>query len=340
MANSFFVNEVPDSWILNILGNDIFKELSLLGYACSKGGRNDYNGEDIAIHMWWRNALPFKDAKKNVVFVTHTDDKGKEISLQQMKDDFDLYVCMSKEDAQFLTELGYDKKKVFGIDLPVRNSYIKPLTLAIFSNCYPDNRKNERWVLDYCQSHPDSKLVNFAFLGSGWYRVGEKLSELGCSFSWHCISRNLPHEYFYQQLLLSQYDYYIYMGFDGGAMGTYDAYAMGLELCVADDGYHKAIPDIAYKFNNQEEFNQCLDSIIEKQRRRIDFFDMHSVRNYVKELSYICEKGEYPYKVDPVFDYSVKEKRRGNYFKMSIRRYQELLMTMISKIYIRKKYSA
>lgn len=340
MDNSFFVNEVPDSWILNILGNDISRELSLLGYKCRKGGRNDYDGEDIAIHMWWRNALPFKSAKKNVVFVTHTDDAGKESSLMQMKDDFDAYICMSKEDAQFLKELGFDENKVFGIELPVRNNYIKPLSLAIFSNCYADGRKNERWLLEYCETHPDAKLVNFVFLGGGWYRVGEKLSALGCSFTWHCIGRKLPHEYFYQQLSLSEADYYLYMGFDGGAMGTYDAYAMGLNLCIADDGYHKAIPDIDYKFNNQTDFNHCLDEIIARQRRKIDFFDSHSVRNYVNELAYVSINGKYPYEDNSEFDYSVKQKRRDNYFKMTIKRYKELVLTDISKLIIRKKYNA
>ena len=50
MTSDFFINEVPDSWILNILGNDIYNELSLMGYHCGKGRRNDYNGEEIVIH--------------------------------------------------------------------------------------------------------------------------------------------------------------------------------------------------------------------------------------------------------------------------------------------------
>lgn len=338
MNRSFFINEVPDSWILNILGNDIVNELLSLGYKCRKGGRKEYAGEDIVVHMWWRNAVPFKLAKTNVVFVTHTDDSGKEISLKQMKDDFDVYVCMSKEDACFLKELGFDENKVFGIELPVRNTYIKPLSLAIFSNCYIDSRKNEKWLLEYCEHHPDAQLVNFIFLGRGWGPIGDKLNKLGCSFTWHCISRNLPYEYFFQQQSLSQADYYLYMGFDGGAMGTYDAYAMGLNLCIADDGYHKIIPDIDYKFNNQLEFYDCLDKVIAKQKRKYVFFEEHSVRNYVKELAYVSINRKYPYCDASSFNYSVKEKRRENYFRMSYKRYKELYLTILSKILLKIKH--
>lgn len=330
-----FISNPGVEWILQILGNDILNGLTKLGYNCRMGQYHEYDGEEVCFHLWWRQAVPYKDAKINAVFVTHVDDSIKEADLVAMKDQFDIFFCMSPEDAVFLQELGFDKHKVFGLNLPSRNTYIRPVTLAIFSNCYTKMKtKNEQWLLDYCATHKDSRLVNFCFIGHGWGEVGERLSQYGCSFEWHCIDRSLPYEYMFQQLKLTSADYYLYMGMDGGAMGTYDAYAMGLELCVADDGYHKSIPDQSLRFLNQEEFNYCLDQIIDKQVRRFEFFKANSIDNYVSKVAYILENRKYPEGsiVINSLDYSVKDKRRSNYFPLSFKRFRQLLITPIMKL--------
>jgi len=332
--NRIFINESGAEWILHILGDDIYHGLKQQGFVCRKGEYHEYENEEICFHMWWRRAVPYKDAKINAVFVTHVDDSIKEADLVAMKDQFDIFFCMSPEDAVFLQELGFDKHKVFGLDLPTRNTYIRPVTLAIFSNCYTKMKtKNEQWLLDYCATHKDSRLVNFCFIGHGWGEVGEQLSQYGCSFEWHCIDRSLPYEYMFQQLKLTSADYYLYMGMDGGAMGTYDAYAMGLELCVADDGYHKSIPDQSLSFLNQAEFNQCMDRIIEKQHRRYEFFKVNSVENYVKTVAYILINGKYPDDSNVIdrLNYSVKEKRKSFYFPLSLKRLKQPFVTMIVK---------
>lgn len=333
--NSLFIDEAGGNWILKILGDDICNGFSKLGVVCRRGSYSDYKGEDISLHMWWRRAQPNKGAKVNAVFVTHCDDILKEHDLISMKNNFDLFFCMSPEDAQFLVELGYDEKRVFGINLPTRNTYIKPLSIAIFSNCYSKMKvKNEQWLLDYCNNNQNSKYANFCFIGHGWGEVLTQLSDMGCSFEWHCVDRSLPYEYMFQQLKLVNMDYYIYMGMDGGAMGTYDAFAMGLELCVSDDGYHKCIPDKAYSFLNQDEFNNCLNRILDKQVRKIDFFKRNSVENYVSSVAYIIENGVYPQTNEPSTDisYSVKEKRRSNYFPLSFKRLRQPLVSLVIKL--------
>lgn len=332
MKPSIYISNASSNWILRILGEDIQKNLRSLGYNARVGSYHDYGKEDIAFHMWWRTAVPYKEAKTNAVFVTHIDDKGKEYDLLLLKDKFDIFICMSEEDAQFLKELGFDSNKVFGISLPVRNTYVKPLVLAMFSNCYPDNRKNEKWIIDYCRTHEDCKYVIFMFLGRGWEYVGKELNELHSSFVWYSISRDMPHEYFYQQLAMMQADYYLYMGMDGGAMGSYDAYALGLNLCISDDGYHKSIPDIEYSFTNQQGFEKSLDEIIEKQKRKINFFTSHSGENYTKKLAYILCNRNLPEDSNiQSFDYSVKEKRRGNYFRMTLHRLKQPFVTKYLK---------
>ena len=297
--SSIYVCQDSQDWILKILGEDILKGFEKLGWTCHSGRYAGYDGEDVALHMWWRTAQPYKAARCNAVFITHTDDIYKENDLVRMKDDFDAYFCMSEEDGRFLVELGYDPAKVFGFALPVRNHYVRPLQIGIFSRCYSDKRKNEDWLVNYCASHPDATLVNFVFIGAGWARVVESLSALGCSFSWHDISRKLPYEYFHQQLMLKDLDYYLYMGMDGGAMGTYDAYAMGVPLFVTDDGYHKEIPDQEYGYVDYDSFSSQLDEIIARQRHRIDFFSSHDVDHYVARVAAVLDPSAGPEQAAP-----------------------------------------
>ena len=340
--NSFYIGGGTD-WIISYIANDIVRELKNRGLSVRSGDFLDYQGEDVAFQMWWRQAQPYPKAKHNSVFITHTDDKTKEADLIKMKDLFDSYICMSEEDSQFLVELGYDPTKVYGLALPIRNAYIRPVIIGIFSNCYPDNRKNQTWLLEYCKTHKNAQLLNFVFMGIGWENVCKELATYKCSFEWHCASRSLPSEYFFQQLKLSNIDHYLYMGMDGGAMGTYDAYAMGASLCVSDDGYHKDIPDIDRKFETKDELFQHLDEICSRQRKKIDFFESHSIAHYVDKLLMVWEGNGNKLSrtnvdVTPRNYPSVKEKRRANYFPLSYRRLYQLITSIIHKRLYKRQY--
>lgn len=337
MYKSAFIEIESQDWIINILGKDIKNGLEKEGYKCRIGKYDEYKGEDISFHMWWGLTQPHKDAKVNALFVTHTDDQYKEDRLLKIKSDYDFYFCMSPEDAQYLIELGYDKTKVYGINLPIRNTYIRPITMGIFSRCYPDKRKNEEWLLRYCRTHPSSKLVDFVFIGQDWGGVVKQLEAIGCSFQWHNVSRGMPYEYMYQQLKMTNLDYYIYMGMDGGAMGAYDAYAMGASLCISDDGYHKCIPDIENKFLNEDEFVKRMDSIIDKQQRKIDFFSKNTSDDYAKRIAYVLENRAYPQTYElPLINYSVKEKRKANFFHRGLLYYAYLYISMTLKNKVNK----
>ena len=262
VINSVYISYVGEDWILRILADDIYRGIQQMGLMCNIGPLENYAGEDVCYHMWWRSAIPVSKAKINAIFITHTDDIFKEKELLDMKDKFDYFVPMSLEDEKFLIELGFDRNKVRGINLPARNTYIRPMSVGIFSRCYSDKRKNEQWLLDYCKQNNNCKYINFVFIGQGWGNFVSELSSYGCSFQWINVSRSMPYEYMYQQLELSRLDYYLYMGMDGGAMGAYDAYAMGVKLCISDDGYHKNIPDMEYSFESKEEFVAQLDRIV------------------------------------------------------------------------------
>lgn len=337
-----FINNHGDSygWIMQILEEDIKREAKALGYECNSGDYKDYNGEEIYYDFNYHIAVPVKEAKHRSVFYTHLNLNLDEKELVSIKDDFDSFICMSPEDVQFLIELGFDPKKVFGLTLPVRNTYVKPLTIGMFSACYPDGRKNEAWITEYCREHTIAQLVNFIFIGPRWGHVVEELGKYNCSAEWHNISRKLPYEYQYQQNQLADLDYYIYIGMDGGAMGTYDAYAQGVPLCVTYDGFHKSIPDLDYVFDDKEGFFAELTKIILKQKRRIEYFKTHGPTDYVKWLIKVWEGDVSNILTEDdkkclSFD-NVVEKKRSQYYKLNFHRLKTFLSTKVHRLLIKR----
>ena len=309
---------VSADWIIGTIAKDIKRVLEQEGIDCDFGGQEKYSGQEICYHLGYAYAKPFKSARVNSVFITHIDDKIKEKSLVAMIDDFDSFICMSIEDESFLTALGIPEKKVFGITLPVRNNYIRPLSLGIFSSYYKDGRKNEEWITRFCCEHQNSQLVNFVFIGPGWQEFLNKLTKLGCSFEWHNVSRSMPYEYEFQQSKLASLDYYFYLGMDGGAMGTYDAYAYGVKLMVTDNCYHKDLPFLEYSFDNYNDFEKSLKKVVDSHEDRLVFFGENNVKKYANTLFSIWQ-GSFVRSRSP-FKQEVLKKRRENYFPLTVRR--------------------
>lgn len=311
------------------IADDIQKNAELLGYSCRCGKTEDYQGEEICYHLNYAIAKPIKQARHNSVFYTHLNDVFQELNIVEEKDSFDSFICMSPEDSQYLIELGFDKSKVYGRVLPVRNNYIKPISIGIFSACYPDGRKNEQWLIDFCKEYESSKNINFVFIGQGWDGVVKELESLGCTFEWHNVSRKLPFEYQFQQNKLSSLDYYIYMGMDGGAMGAYDAYAQCVPLCITLDGFHKAIPDIDYSFDNKQTFIEELFKVVSRHDRRLKFFLDNNPADYVKwiidvwngKVSQVLTEDD---KRCLSYD-SVVSKKREQYYAPTLKRFKNYL---------------
>ncbi len=338
-----FINDYGYShnWIMGKIADDIQKNAEILGFSCRCGKTEDYQGEEICYHLNYAIAKPIKQARHNSVFYTHLNDVFQELNIVEEKDSFDSFICMSPEDSQYLIELGFDKSKVYGRVLPIRNSYIKPISIGIFSACYPDGRKNEQWLIDFCKNNEKARYANFVFIGQGWDKVVKELESFDCSYEWHNVSRKLPFEYQFQQNQLSQLDYYIYMGMDGGAMGTYDAYAQCVPLCVTFDGFHKAIPDIDYQFDNKQTFFNELDRIVSKHYSRLSFFSTNNPENYVKWIIDVWQdKGENIItEVDKnclSYD-SVAAKKREQYYTPTFKRFKNYLAWKFYKWKLKRK---
>ena len=198
-------------------------------------------------------------------------------------------------------------------------------------------------MIDYCKTHEQAQLANFVFIGRDWGAVIKELEECGCSTTWVNITRKLPYEYQYQQNILQGLDYYLYMGMDGGAMGTYDAYAQGVPLCVTFDGYHKCIPSLDFSFDNQKGFIDCLDKIFKKQEDRLCFFSSSSPKQYSEWLIGIW-KGENLMTLSErdkkCLSYNnVLEKKRDQYMPLTFTRLKMLIKWKLGRVKNNSKYN-
>ena len=327
------ISGMDPGWIIGKISSDLKSHFIRQGIECEVGTPSDYNNQEVCYHMGWAYASPQKEARINSVFITHIDDQFKEILLKSLRGKFDSFITMSVEDEQFLIDLGFSSQTCFGLILPIRNTYIRPLSLGIFSGCYLDGRKNEQWLLDFCKSNETSTFFNFTFIGPDWGKFVEKLALLDCSFEWHHTSRKMPFEYEFQQQKLKDVDYYFYPGFDGGAMGSYDAYFYGTKLIIADDGYHKSIPNIDYPFQDQDQFMSVLKELGIKQKEKIDFFKNNNVVNYANNLLKIWNNNYDGKNVSIDVEKNVLMKKRRFYKKISFRRVLSLSKRTIYKFF-------
>lgn len=168
----------------------------------------------------------------------------------------------------------------------------------------------------------------------------KELGQYECSSEWHNVSRKLPYEYQFQQNKLTNLDYYIYMGMDGGAMGTYDAYSQCVPLCVTFDGFHKSIPDLDYIFDNKEGFFTELTKIITKHKRRLDYFAFHTPLNYVKWLIDVWE-GKVENRITDedkkcLSFHNIVDKKRSQYYNLSFSRFKIYLSAFIHRYVIKQ----
>ena len=311
---------VDPGWIIGKISDDIENYLHSKGIICRSGFPQNYQGEEICYHLGYAYAKPESKAEVNSVFITHIDDTLKEKLLLSIKNSFDTFVCMSENDRQYLIELGLDPKKVFGLKLPVRNDYVKPISLGIFSSCYKDGRKNEEWLLAFAKVNVDALLLNFVFIGSYWGEFLNMFAKTNCSFEWHNANQKLPYEYKFQQDKLSHLDYYFYLGFDGGAMGSYDAYAYGNKLILINESYHIDIPKVDYPITTYADFEDVVTRICNDQREKINFFKDNSVEHYVENLMKIWSNQTNNSTDAAIESNHILDQRRSHYNRITLRR--------------------
>lgn len=206
-------------------------------------------------------------ARLKSAFVTHVDDSAKVKLISNLQiAGVDLVFMSPAHSLEISSMLGFPKSFfniLLGTDLVNTKRRMK---IGIFSKCFPDGRKNEKWLIEFAKKN-SLEDCEFIFIGVGWERIRDRLEAAGAQVKLYDGIQYPYPEYsdfprFYKDL-----DLYIYPGFDEGAMGALDAYVLGVHLLISNQGFHKEfeIEDSSF-FSNYEEFSLNLKSALQKYR--------------------------------------------------------------------------
>lgn len=342
----YIVEPIDQGWIIERLMRDIAAELMCRGIPTRIGASEGYAGEDVVFNS--RYLVPLSDAraKVNSLFITHVDDKIKEMQLKASFKGFNSFVCMSPQDADFITALKGGRNGVVGIDLPTRDLKVRPIRLAMFSACYEDGRKNETWITDYFRDKPAAYKQNFifCFMGWGWEKFCTTLGELDMNYEIYRYSRFTPGEYDLYKEMLPSMDALIYLGFDGGAMSVYDGINAGLDIIASNISYHRGLGDSVTLFDDPVGFFRELDRLHAKNTGRKEVLQQRSVVAYTNQLVAHWNtllQGEPPARdcvtLDPLGPSEEKTLRmfRGHYKRLSLSRIRSAAIRLGQSIFLK-----
>ncbi len=272
------VNSDQD-WIFNKFAVKMEEMLLSLGVdvTISTDSRNDV---DINHHI---PLAAYKAYPNDTLMITHVQNTKVLFLLKKQLEVAGMGICMSKETMNRLAEYGVPRYKLCYIN-PAQDNIIKPrkYTIGITNRCYDnvDVRKRADSLLDALDG-VEAAYFRFVIMGSGWDRIIEKMKESGFEVEYY------P-EFIYDiyTMLMQRIDYFLYMGFDEGAMGYLDAMAAGVGTIVTPQGYHLDVDcPIDYPCSTTKQFRDAFLDLQKRRKRKAEAVKEWNWNNYaVKHL--------------------------------------------------------
>ena len=116
-------------------------------------------------------------------------------------------------------------------------------------------------------------------MGAGWDEIVVQIRQMGFEVEYY----NEFDKHIYKQLMPSL-DYWLYYGFDEGAMGYLDALAAGVKTIATPQGFHLDIEGgLAFPCNTIEEFVRALKQIQDEKKKISDAVKNWTWENYAKK---------------------------------------------------------
>ncbi len=223
----------------------------------------------------------YKPMKCDTLMITHVD-TGKKIEvLKKQLQVAGMGICMSKDTMDKLSLCGVPRVKLCYIN-PAHDHRISPhrYIIGITHRCYDgdDVRKRASAILDALEGVcPD--YFKFIIMGSGWDDILQKMETKGFFVDYYPdfdIDKYVR--------IMSEIDYYLYMGFDEGSMGLLDALYSGAGAIVTPQGFHLDLKEgIDYMCNTAEDFRNVFLSLQKKRELRRSMVETLTWKNYAKK---------------------------------------------------------
>lgn len=273
------IDSTNRQWILGKMAERLASSLGAFGLSADIG---DGPRDDVDVNHWmlylqpWRHYYPapgffnsdWRPAPtKHTAMITHVDDP---LKVQVLRDSIpkilDAGICMSRMTVAEVAGYGVDPARLTFIS-PAHDSKVTPrrIVVGMTTRLYPDGRKREDDLMHVARS---MRLDAFRFelVGEGWDDVAVVLRNAGAEVE---LFANLPYDAILDRL--SRFDYYLYMGWDEGSMGTLDALAAGVKTIVTPQGFHLDLPGgITHPFHDADELAEVFRSIAAGRQQLID----------------------------------------------------------------------
>jgi len=140
----------------------------------------------------------------------------------------------------------------------------RSIKIGMSGRVYSDGRKNEKW-LTYISNLMSLENFEFHFFGSGWENTANKLELANAVVTLHQETESFEtdHENILSSLPLL--DYWMYLGFDEGSMGSLDAALAGVPLIATPQGFHLNLPHEIFKpVQNENDLFEVMKGLSEK----------------------------------------------------------------------------
>jgi hypothetical protein len=209
----------------------------------------------------------------NTLAITHVDRPAKLHVLKQRLKKVDLGICMSRMTLEQLVLCGIPREKLCFIS-PAHDQDITPrrIVIGITTQIRPDGAKRESVLIKTAHTIR-LDAFHFEIIGPRWEKVIPHLKAAGATVNYLPGSYrqdNTEHLRIVRERLRT-FDYYLYMGWDEGSMGTLDALAAGIPTIITPQGFHLDLNGgVTYPFKNSADLCAILQNLARERQRRID----------------------------------------------------------------------
>ena len=254
-----------DGWIFGKFANKMKEELIKLGQEVDISPVEDVSA-DINHHISRGGPNYFLDEGNvlRTIMVTHVDSREKKDKLLFQTTHGAVGICMSSDTYKNMVAGGIPQEKLCYVN-PAQDGEIKPrkIVLGITNRCYKkiDLRKRDDALLVISRKL-NCNIFKFKIMGSGWDETVNQMRDLGFEVEYYPeFDREIYKE------LMPSLDYWMFFGFDEGAMGYLDAVAAGVKTITTPQGFHLDVKGgLTYSCKTIQDFTDVLLKIqIEKE---------------------------------------------------------------------------
>ena len=225
-----------DGWVFGKFANKLQDELTKMGHEVEVGDTEDITA-DVNHYISYGRLSQFCNTANTVktTMITHIDCQMKRDLIAFQAQHGAVGICMSAETMNMLASWGIPRDKLCYIN-PAQDGVIRPrkIVLGITNRCHGeyDFRKRDDLILKVCQNL-DPQFFRLKIMGNGWDEIVQEIQTLGFEIEYY---NEFDKETYIQ--LMQSLDYWLYYGFDEGAMGFLDALAAGVKTIATPQGYH------------------------------------------------------------------------------------------------------